>query len=110
MSIALRASSASQLHAMSSSKVEETTPQGASRRVLPYGPSLSEMRCQHAPSAFGDEGWLSGKSVGITAAFVHAGNPLPPVVHAKADPKGRIIVVGDVHGCLHELKVGSDLS
>lgn len=34
-----------------------------------------------------------------------AGNPLPPEVHAKADVRGRVIIVGDVHGCLQELQV-----
>lgn len=32
------------------------------------------------------------------------GNSLPDIVHAKATPPGRIIVVGDVHGCLEELQ------
>ncbi|KAF8062941.1 apaH [Scenedesmus sp. PABB004] len=36
-----------------------------------------------------------------------AGNPLPPVVHAKlaehALGDGRLVLVGDVHGCLEEL-------
>lgn len=36
------------------------------------------------------------------------GNDLPPVVHAELTPDdigdGRIIVIGDVHGCLSELK------
>ena len=27
------------------------------------------------------------------------------MVHAKAKPEGRIIVLGDVHGCLDELRV-----
>ena len=32
------------------------------------------------------------------------GNPLPPTLHATADPPGRVIIVGDVHGCIDELK------
>jgi hypothetical protein len=39
---------------------------------------------------------------------VLAGNSLPDIVHAKATPPGRIIVVGDVHGCLEELQVNAD--
>ena len=39
------------------------------------------------------------------------GSPLPPVVHAVLDPaseagaaRGRVIIVGDVHGCTEELR------
>ncbi len=33
------------------------------------------------------------------------GNDLPGIVHAKIARPGRIIIVGDVHGCLDEFKV-----
>ena len=39
--------------------------------------------------------------------FLHAGNPLPPVIHRVIKQHelgpGRLVVVGDVHGCLVEL-------
>ena len=34
-----------------------------------------------------------------------AGNSLPPVVHARAAAAGRIVCIGDIHGCLHEFRV-----
>jgi hypothetical protein len=34
-----------------------------------------------------------------------AGNSLPPVVHARAAAAGRIVCIGDIHGCLDEFKV-----
>ena len=34
-----------------------------------------------------------------------AGNSLPPVVHARAAAAGRIVCIGDIHGCLHEVRV-----
>ena len=41
-------------------------------------------------------------------AGIH-GNPAPQVMHAKLDisndRKSRLIIVGDVHGCLEELKI-----
>ena len=38
-----------------------------------------------------------------------AGKLLPPEVHAELlegelEPKGRVIIIGDVHGCIEELK------
>ena len=33
------------------------------------------------------------------------GNDLPGTVHAKVAAQGRIIIVGDVHGCLDEFQV-----
>ena len=41
------------------------------------------------------------------ACALAAGNPLPPVVHATLDTErigdGRVIVIGDIHGCPGEL-------
>ena len=34
-----------------------------------------------------------------------AGNSLPPVVHARAAAAGRIVCIGDIHGCLDDFKV-----
>lgn len=41
---------------------------------------------------------------GATGKLTPRGNALPPVVHAKASATGRIIVVGDIHGCLEEFR------
>ncbi len=46
--------------------------------------------------------WASGRGP------MRSGNPLPPVVHAELAPgelgDGRVLVIGDVHGCPGELK------
>jgi hypothetical protein len=39
--------------------------------------------------------------------FATAGNPLPTVVHEQIESKvdkGRVIIVGDIHGCLTEFQ------
>ena len=51
----------------------------------------------------------------LTLPSSPSGNPLPPTLHATADPPGRLIIVGDIHGCIDELndllvKTGYDAS
>ena len=40
--------------------------------------------------------------------LIATGNPLPAIIHATLTPEqlgtGRVIIVGDVHGCLAELR------
>ena len=43
------------------------------------------------------------------AAVQSAGKLLPPQIHAavlegELEPKGRVIIIGDVHGCIKEMK------
>ena len=45
----------------------------------------------------------------LSVALQSAGKLLPPEVHAELlegelEPKGRVIIIGDVHGCIEELK------
>ena len=44
-----------------------------------------------------------------TAAVQSAGKLLPPQIHeavleGELEPKGRVVIIGDVHGCIKEMK------
>ena len=48
---------------------------------------------------------LSGhQSISLTSAVNIYGNPLPIIPHAKITHFKRTIIIGDVHGCLEEVK------
>jgi hypothetical protein len=90
---------AAERDAMTDAAAAELTPRGAEppRRASP--------RCSAVFTLLAAIGLSWQSCTTCTRLHLCAGNPVPSVVHAQAAARGRIICIGDIHGCLEEFRV-----
>jgi len=90
----------------------ERTPLGARRGAgSSPRPPLPQHRTRRRQRGAGQGGWGGGwgRARGARAAAARPpptprpGNPAPTPLHATLAPRGRVLIVGDVHGCAAEL-------